>query len=179
MDAKQNSLLSQLGLLAVNVIATTRSTLAALEQVSLSHFHGECSKHALNCLTDRRPVLRPVDDGATAGSVGNPSVPGQMREGRPIIWPKSKPVPMCLGSSRVTPLRTRDPPSRHQSSADDGEKKKEKKTVRVEVGNMLPSESLDEARRRYEILPHRWSVAKGCWLDIGGSRAGEPLPMPI
>lgn len=178
MDAKQNSLLSQLGLLAVNVIATTRSTLAALEQVSLSHLHGECSKHALNCLTDRRPVLRPVDDGATTGSVGNPSVPGQMREGRPIIWPKSKPVPMCLGSSRVTPLRTRDPPSRHQSSADDGEKKK-KKTVRVEVGNMLPSESLDEARRRYEIIPPRWSVAKGCWLDIGGSRAGEPLPMPI
>lgn len=127
MDAKQNSLLSQLGLLAVNVIATTRSTLAALERVSLSHFHGECSKHALNCLTDRRPVLRPVDDGATTGSVGNPSVPGQMREGRPIIWPKSKPVPMCLGSSRVTPLRTRDPPSRHQFSADDGEKKKRKK----------------------------------------------------
>lgn len=54
-----------------------------------------------------------------------------------------------------------------------------KKTVRVEVGNVLPSESLDEARRRYEILPPRWSVAKGCWLDIGGSRAGEPLPMPI
>lgn len=98
--------------------------------------------------------MRPVDDGATTGSVGNPSVPGQMREGRPIIWPKSKPVPMCLGSSRVTPLRTRDPPSRHQFSADDGEKKK-KKTVRVEVGNVLPSESLDEARRRYEILPPR------------------------
>lgn len=44
MDAKQDSLLSQLALLAVNVIATTRSTLAALERVSLLHFHGECSK---------------------------------------------------------------------------------------------------------------------------------------
>lgn len=54
MDAKQNSLLSQLGLLAVNVIATRRSTLAALEQVSLSHLNGSRSHtstvNALNML---------------------------------------------------------------------------------------------------------------------------------